>query len=708
MSYLRLKIVVPLVLVAVAAAAFTLPAVEMWSLGQAAATTPDQKARLGMLISAAFGIALAAVLVAWALLHAWLQRPLQALAREAAALAQTPVDRKLSMPSTHLLECLPAAVHALAQRILAAKADTAEQIRVATARAEEQRSRLEAILVDLTEGVIVCNLDNRILLYNQAAARILEHRDTLGLGRPIFGLVTSEPLLHVLEQIMPTAVAGSAAVAAGVDDDTRRFVCATLDLATLLEARLSLVRDATGAASGYVITFADVGSQIESLAVRDMILREVMVDWRRPLANLRAASETLESGDDLTEPERKAFLDIVNKEVATLNTRFAEVCRDYDRLAAGSWPMSDIHSLDLFRTIQKHLAEREGLRLTLVGVPVWLHADSHSLLLALEALLTHVGRAAGVDRLDIEARHVEARAYVEASWDGAPIPSAEIETWLDAPLEGTIANRSIRQIVDLHGSELWSEPAGPGRARIRLPLRAAIQRQSVAGTRSRPAPRPEFYDFDLFESAHAELSQTPLRRMSFVVFDTETTGLKPSQGDELISIGAVRVVNGRILTGETFERLINPGREIPDVSIRIHGITPDMVRDKPPAKIVLPQFKEFTGDAALVAYNAAFDMKFLEMKEQEARVSFDNAVLDALLLAIYLFKDAPDHSLSAMAHRLGIEIAGRHTALGDAMMTAAVWVRLLERLEAEGIDTFGKAVEISSRMMHERRLVAQF
>ena len=269
----------------------------------------------------------------------------------------------------------------------------------------------------------------------------------------------------------------------------------------------------------------------------------------------------------------------------------------------------------------------------------------------------------------------------------------------------TIANRKARQILERHGSDLWSKPRGEGGACIRLPLRLSERPQIV---KPPAAPRPEYYDFDLFKVADTTLADTSLKNLRYVVFDTETTGIRPSEGDELIAIAAVRIVNGRILTGETFERLINPGRSIPASSVRIHGITEEMARDKPPTRIVLPQFKNFVGDAVLVAWNAAFDMRFLELKQDEAGVRFDNPVLDALLLSIYLSDGPANHSLMATAERLGVVVTGRHTALGDAMATAAIWVKLLDLLDARGIRTLGQAFRISSRLVAERRQLAQF
>jgi DNA polymerase-3 subunit epsilon len=707
----RLNLLVPLVLGTLAGTCFLVAAVVLGSITQARGPIEDHLPRIGFLMLASFGGMLVLFSAAWAVLHLWLVRPIQTLTGEAETLALTQQNRGLLMPSRHALERLPRAVEQLAQKLAAARAGTAEAIAGATQRAEEQKSWLEAILLDLTEGIIVCNLQHRILLYNQAAARILNMRDALGLGRRLFGLLTGEPILQTLELLQqagqPAGKIGSDPAERTSEQQTHRFVCATADVATLLEARLSLVREPSGAASGYVLSFADIGSQIDNLALRDAILRETMVEWRRPLANLRAATETLFANPTLKNSDRAAFEEIISKEVENLNDRFLEVSRRYERLAAGPWPMSEIHSLDLFRAVQKHLSENDGIELTLVGMPLWLQADSHSLILALEHLIRAVAKHTGKSVFDIEALPGENYGYVELTWEGAPISSAAIESWLDEPLKGAIANRNARQILERHGSDLWSKHKGDGGACLRLPLRLP-ERPQIVSVGPPVAPRPEYYDFDLFKIPDTALADTPLRKLRYVVFDTETTGLRPSEGDELIAIGAVRIVNGRILTGETFERLMNPGRSIPASSMRIHGITEDMVRDKPPARIVLAQFKNFVGDGVLVAWNVAFDMRFLELKQEEAGVRFNNPVLDALLLSIYVSNDSMNHSLLATAERLGVAVTGRHTALGDAMATAAIWVKLLDLLEARGIRTLGQAFKISSRLVDERRRLAQF
>lgn len=709
---MHLRIVIPIILFIAALPGFVMPALVLRSLSRAAALTADQTAAANGMIAVGFSAAMAAMLIGWVVFHLYLLAPLLGLQREARALMLTPQDRDPIVARPLLLGGLVSAVGGLGRMLYKSKSEIGDAIATATHTADQQRSQLETILLDLTEGVIVCNRDHRIILYNDAAHRILGMRDVTGLGRSVFGVLTREPILHALDTLArhtpSRGVPDTSESKAGEDATSiRRFMASTVDLGTLVETRMRLVLDQAGEMSGYVLSFQDIGREIESLSARDALLREVMVDWRRPLANLTAAVEMLTSSGDLPAGDRHAFEDIIQKELDHLNARFTTSSKHYDRLDVGPWAMTDVRSLDLIRAVEKHVGDAYGIVVTPVGLPVWLRADSHAMMLTLEHLVRQLARETGLASFDAGVTRGETYAYVEISWRGAPISAELLESWLDFSLEGAIASRTPRQIIERHGGEVWSTSVDDGMAMLRIPLRPAENPQPEAKSAAL-APRPEYYDFDLFKTTHGSIAATPLRALRYVVFDTETTGLRPTDGDELLSIGAVQVVNGRLLTSETFERLIDPGRDIPEVSTRIHGITADMVKGKPPTRIVLPQFRRFVGDAVLVAYNISFDMKFLSLKEDEAGVKFDNPVLDALLLSIYLHPDLPDHSLNGVADFFGIDISGRHTAVGDALATAALWVRLLEVMEARGIRTFGEAVAISDRMLKERRLGDKF
>lgn len=205
------------------------------------------------------------------------------------------------------------------------------------------------------------------------------------------------------------------------------------------------------------------------------------------------------------------------------------------------------------------------------------------------------------------------------------------------------------------------------------------------------AARPLTYDFELLAPSSATgLRDTPLRELVYVVFDSETTGLDPSV-DEVVQLGAVRVVNGKTVAGETFESLVNPGIKIPALSTKVHGIDNDMVSDAPEFADVCTRFHDFSKDAVFVAHNAAFDMAFLHKTGPKIDRTFDHPVLDTVLMSAAVFGGSAVHTLDAICERLNITIpeTQRHTAMGDAVATANALIAMIRICEGRGIDTFG-------------------
>ena len=150
-----------------------------------------------------------------------------------------------------------------------------------------------------------------------------------------------------------------------------------------------------------------------------------------------------------------------------------------------------------------------------------------------------------------------------------------------------------------------------------------------------------------------------------IVIDTETTGLDPSNGDRLIELGCLEIVN-RIPTGREFHRYLNPERDIHRDAVAVHGLTGDFLKDKPLFKDVADEFLAFIGEAPLVAHNASFDLGFINAElERAARPPLTlNRVVDTLVLARRRHPAGPN-SLDALCKRYGIDLSQRtkHGAL---------------------------------------------
>ncbi|NUB03959.1 PAS domain-containing protein [Azospirillum melinis] len=657
----------------------------------------------------------AAVWGLWLAVDRYLLRAAETLSREAGLIAHGNAEGAVGgrVPLARYGDLLPIAraVNDLSDKLAQVRRDIARTVADSTAKAEEQKTQLAAVLRDLHEGVLVCNTRHQILLYNQTALDILHLTGELGLGRSLLHFVVAEPVTHTLERLTLRVREGR-----HVNHEhgtTAQFVGATTDGRILLEGRMSaILQDSVPASdepptiTGYVLTLSDATSELAALGQRDSLLREATEGFRAPIANLRAAVETLYDAPDLGPGDRAAFESAMLESCDSLSQRLERVTNAYRNVVTGSWPMSDIHSNNLITLVAHRVGAGSATTVTLTGLPQWVHGDSHSLVLLFAYLIGRVQALTGATAFDLEAagpQDGDRWVYLDLVWQGPAVSSATLDGWLDQTLPDGLGGLSAGDVLQHHRSTAWSEPLPTGgapdtardtaRARLRVPLPPA---QSPRTTQPRPkaGARPEFFDFGLLHQplATSELGRTPLDRLHYVVFDTETTGLSPSTGDEIIQIAAVRVVGGRILTGETFNTLVDPKRPIPPESVPFHGITDGMVAGKPTIDAVLPQFRSFVSGAVLVAHNAAFDLKFLKMKERAAGVAFDCPVLDTMLLSRMLLGNDGDHTLDGIAERLGIEVVDRHTALGDSLVTAAVFLRMIEMLREREVRTLDDAI----------------
>ncbi|HRF73425.1 MAG TPA: exonuclease domain-containing protein [Accumulibacter sp.] len=611
---------------------------------------------------------------------------------------------------------LAAATNDLAQQRDGLMDDVDKQIVTAKASLEEEKNRLAALMSELAQAVVVCNLDGRILLYNSRARlqfRALAQGSTavaggalIGLGRSIFSILERSQIDHALEVVRQRQHKGAGAAIANFVTSARGGQLLRVQLVPVLAiGDESSEREM----SGYVLTVENITRSLEQESRRDQVLQSLTDGSRGSLANIRVAVGNLLDYPDIEATVRERFVGIIADEVERMSQRLDQTMSEFADSLKTRWPLEDVLGIDIIAAAQRRIEEKLALpsKTEEIDEALWLRAESFSLVFSICGLAFRLQEHYQIKELRFRLQPFGNLAYLDIIWAGHSMSSETFYTWETEPMQvGAEASPlSLRDVIDRHGGEVWYErDKAAHRAFFRLVLPIAIpQTVTAADTAEDSDVRPEYYDFDLFDFSEQSVDlDRPLADLSYTVFDTETTGLEPAEGDEIIQIGAVRIVNNRMLRQENFDELVDPERLLRPEGVRIHGITDDMVRGQPNIDAVLPAFHDFCADTVLVAHNAAFDMRFLQLKEERTGVVFSQPVLDTLLLSAVLHANQDSHQLERIAERLGITIEGRHSALGDALATAEVFLKMLPLLAQMGIVTLRQAIEASQKTYFAR------
>jgi len=636
-------------------------------------------------------LALIIATLAWRMADRFLS-PILKIRRGAEIVARINLGHRIDLNTGDELEDLAIEFNHMAENLGTAYEDLEERVREATRTLHEERNRLATVLRTMVDGVIVANEAAETILMNPRARMILDLGYTSGIGSPLARILPNDRLDFYLKRLNTRWEQGR---------ETVEEVLFPLTDGKLLKGSLSIVPGPDGERSGFLLVFRDLSSSGDESRKFEDTLREMPLLLRGPLGTSRSLVETLQRHPNMPAEKQMSFLAAVAEEMNRLNERVTVIDEAANAVESSRWPAIPSNPLLL---LKESLILMPGIRVEVeegdAPVPAVL-VEPFSWVASLRCVLQWIAQSCTEPslisaNLRVEEGTVVTTFLVREPFKGNP---AELESRkVSAAGEQSLP---LGEAVRKNRGELWTRSSDEC-MEVRLALlqaTAAAETNNNAGSLDR---QPDFYDFDLFLPRpvieRADQLQADLSVLDYVVFDTETTGLRLSEGDRVISISGVRIRRGRIQNADTFHSLVNPGRSIPPESIQFHHIEDHMVADAPSMVKVYPQFVEFVGDSILVAHNAAFDKKCLEMAAAESGLPMiENPILDTLFLSYGIHEGTEGHGLDALAERMGITIEGRHTSLGDARATACVFLGLISLLPGRGVRTLAEAKAFCDR-----------
>ena len=561
-----------------------------------------------------------------------------------------------------------------ADRYQSLKKSIDDRIRLSAEALEQEKNILASIISCLSEGVIVCNPSGSILLFNKKAEEFLSYQEKSAADAPIEFLT---------RQFI------------GLGRNITSFINKTQVQRAFAEIteKLAQSQDNPGTC------FATLGPYGHFLKVEVVPILIFIHELAGFILRINTITQTHSQPDS-------TFLSFnVSSGFQDSTSPMPVSCPSHFNLALIPTQIQTVLEM-----VQSLVQEQYGLalRLKMPNDPAWIYAGNHHLVSAISFVLNQIRKVTGISIFDCRAAIERDYIHVDIEWTGKPVSDAVLDEWNERVVlhEKGLGYLKLNDILLQHEAEWWSsvKHKSPQEACLRLFIPSAEpSRVRSISPITLATSRPEFYDFDLLNrpDSSPEFQEQLLANITYTVIDTETTGLDPLS-DEVISIGAVRIVNGRLLNNEIFNVLVDPQRDVPEESIKIHGIRPEMLQGQPTIDKVLPLLYQFAENTVLVGHNVGFDMRMFQVKEYDTSVRFTQPVLDTMFLSAVIHPAHRRHSLEAISERLGISITGRHTALGDALAAAEILLKCIPILARNDILTLNDAFQASRKTRYAK------
>lgn len=313
-------------------------------------------------------------------------------------------------------------------------------------------------------GVIVCDAEQRITLFNRAAEDLLNQGESLKPGTSLYKVFPAGPIKHALDLVAYRQAEGDKIIP---DQQYIQFMNSTCDQRSFFQCRLCLMQTAPPTADSFVIIFEDAGSWYAPGNRLYLHTEEL----RGPIANLRAAVENITEHPDMPPVMRSAFENVLVQESLNLSNSFDSIADTCQSLLQSQSHLVAMRSSFFFGYLQNYLAKKA---VPVIRSPDCYHVikvDSHGLLLVVDFMIDQIKNDGREGSLSCEALCGEQFAYIDLVWPGEPLPTADIETWLDKVLPESVGKVTVSETLQGQGGDIWSQPhSKPGFSILRIAL----------------------------------------------------------------------------------------------------------------------------------------------------------------------------------------------------------------------------------------------